>query len=503
MLKANVILDKDYVISDVDPRLFGGFVEHLGRSVYEGIYEPDHPNADADGFRTDVLELVRALNMPVTRYPGGNFVSGYNWEDGVGPREERPNRLDLAWRTTETNDVGTNEFMDWCKKAKTDPMMAVNLGTRGLDAARNLLEYCNHPGGSYWSDLRKEHGWKDPHNVKLWCLGNEMDGPWQMGHKTATEYGRIARETANLMKMFDPSIELVAAGSSNRNMPTFASWEAEVLEHAFEQIDYLSAHQYYEKKDLDTPGFLAKSDEMGEFIDGIVATCDYIAAKRRSSKKIMICFDEWNVWTQNGADWTQIEPWQASPPQLEQVYTMEDALLIGGMLITLLNHADRVKMGCIAQTVNVIAPIMTKKAGPAWCQTIFHPFAQASNLGRGTVLQQVVQSDVYDSTERHEVPYLTSASVLDPVTGGITLFALNRSVDTPLELTADLRSFAPLQAAEWSVLQNDDLQAVNSCDNPDAVAPVALTGAKLDGNQLTATLRPASWNVLKLTPAAR
>lgn len=501
MHHARIILDKDYEIGEIDPRLFGGFVEHIGRSVYSGVYEPEHPNADADGFRTDVLDLVRGLDMPVTRYPGGNFVSGYNWEDGVGPREERPARLDLAWRTTETNAFGTNEFVDWCKKANTAPMMAVNLGTRGSEAARNLLEYCNHPAGTYWSDLRREHGWKDPHDVRLWCLGNEMDGPWQMGHKTAHEYGRVARETAHLMKMFDPSIELVAAGSSSPAMRTFASWEAEVLERCFRHVDYVSAHQYYDKNGRDTQGFLACSDEMGDYIDSIVSTCDHVAAKRRSSKRIMVCFDEWNVWTRSRANWKGPEPWSVSPPQVEQVYTMEDALLVGGMLITLLNHADRVKIGCMAQTVNVIAPIMTQIGGPAWRQTIFHPFAQASALGRGTALRQVVTSDAYDTDERERVPYLTSACVLNPETGGLVLFAVNRSVDTEMQLSVDLRSFAPLQVGSCSELRHDDLQAVNDCDAPDRVTPSQKTVAHLTGNELSVVLGAASWNVIELVPA--
>ena len=178
MKKARVIIDKDFKIGKIDRRIYGSFVEHLGRAVYEGIYQPDHPEADEAGFRKDTLALVKELNVPIVRYPGGNFVSGYRWEDGIGPVSQRPRRTELAWRTIEPNTVGVNEFADWAKRANTEVMMAVNLGTRGIDAARDFIEYCNHPGGSYWSDLRIKHGYKEPHNFKVWCLGNEMDGPW-------------------------------------------------------------------------------------------------------------------------------------------------------------------------------------------------------------------------------------------------------------------------------------------------------------------------------------
>ena len=165
--------------------------------------------------RGDVIELVRELDTPICRYPGGNFVSAYNWEDGIGPKENRPKRLDLAWHTTEPNQVGIHEFADWAEKAGTEMMLAVNLGSRGLDEARNFVEYVNHPGGSYWSRPARKNGRTEPWNCRLWCLGNEMDGPWQVGHKTADEYGHLANETAKAMRGFDPTLELVVCGSSH------------------------------------------------------------------------------------------------------------------------------------------------------------------------------------------------------------------------------------------------------------------------------------------------
>src|SRR5580704_16302496 len=441
MRDVHVRLHAGVAIGETDPRLFGAFVEHLGRCVYGGIFEPDHPTADAHGFRQDVLALVRELAPTITRYPGGNFVSGYNWEDGIGPAVNRPRRLDLAWLSTETNEFGTNEFIDWCRLAGTEPMLAVNLGTRGADAARQYLEYCNHPHGTMLSDLRRAHGWDAPHGVKFWCLGNEMDGPWQMQARTAEEYGRVAVETAKMMKWIDPSIELAACGSSGRNMPTFGAWERTVLEHCFEHVEYISLHTYLNNYANDVPAFLASPDLMDNFISEVVAIADSVAAVRRSNKRIMLSFDEWNVWyltRRNRADRT-LPGWPVAPPILQEVYSMADALAFGGACISLLNHADRVRAACLAQLVNVIAPIMTETGGAAWRQTIFFPFAQMSRFGRGKVLRAQVESETYDSSYYDprgtleqsfavpNVPYLKLAAVATEA-GGLSLFLLNRDL---------------------------------------------------------------------------
>jgi alpha-N-arabinofuranosidase len=500
MLEAHIALDRDFVIGEADPRLFGSFVEHLGRCVYGGIYEPDHPAADERGFRTDVLELVRELNIPVVRWPGGNFVSGYHWQDGVGPRDQRPRRADPAWKSVETNQFGTNELVDFCRAAGAEPMIAVNLGTGTPEEARDLVEYCNLAGGSHFSDLRREHGWAEPHGVKLWCLGNEMDGPWQMGHKTAAEYARVATETARLMKMVDTSVELAVCGSSGHGRPTFGEWELEVLRHTIELVEYVSIHAYYGNRDDDTPSFLARPEEMGRFIEETVAMCDAVAAQCRSSRRLMISFDEWNVWNPTGHKERDIEDWSVAPPLLECVYNAEDALVVGGMLIQLLNHCDRVKIACQAQLVNVIGLIMTETGGGAWRQSIYWPFLHASRYGRGTVLRQVVDSPRYDAKDAPGAPLLTSAAVLDEQTGGVTLFAVNRSLTEALRLTADLRAFDDLAVGEWLVLRHDDLKAVNTKAAPDTVAPTTAQGARVEGNALTAELAPASWNVIRMAP---
>ncbi len=497
-LKATLTLTPSRKISDIDPRLFGSFIEHLGRAVYTGIYEPGHPSAGADGLRGDVIELIREMGVSVVRYPGGNFVSGYNWEDGIGPKDQRPARLDLAWATLENNHFGTDEFMRWCKQSGTQPMMAVNLGTRGADAARSLVEYCNFPGGTYWSDLRKANGSENPYGVKLWCLGNEMDGPWQIGAKTAEEYGRLACETAKVMKLVDPSIELVACGSSGRGMKTFGEWEETVLMHTYEHVEYLSLHTYYGNRDNDTANFLARTLDMDRFISSVAATCDHVQARKRGKKQIHLSFDEWNVWFHSNEQDQVLPPWTVARPLLEDVYTLEDAVVVGCMLITLMRHADRVKVACLAQLVNVIAPIMTEPGGPAWRQTIFYPFMHAATYGQGAVLDVEIQSPSYPNKEFDQVPYLEAVATHEADKEQVTLFAVNRSLNEPLEIEADARDLAGYRVVEHLVLDGKNWLAANTRAHPDAVVPHTAQGAKVDDGVLKVTLPPMSWNVVRM-----
>ncbi|ACV59898.1 arabinosylfuranosidase ArfA [Alicyclobacillus acidocaldarius] len=496
-LKARMTIDPAYRLAETDPRIYGSFIEHLGRAVYGGIYDPSHPTADEDGFRQDVIDLVKELNVPIVRYPGGNFVSGYRWEDGVGPVEQRPVQLDLAWRSLEPNRVGLNEFARWAKKANSQVMMAVNLGTRGIEEAKQIVEYCNHPGGSYWSDLRRKHGIEQPHGIRVWCLGNEMDGPWQIGHKTADEYGRLAQEAAKVMKWVDPSIELVACGSSGSKMATFPDWERIVLEHAYDEVDYLSLHTYYGNRDGDLANFLACSLDMDAFIRAVVATCDFVRAKKRSNKTIYLSFDEWNVWFHSNEADKQVEPWQVGPPLLEDVYTMEDALVVGCMLITLLKHADRVRIACLAQLVNVIAPIMTENGGPSWRQTIFYPFAHASNLAHGVVLYAPVESPKYDSKDFTDVPYLEAVPVWNEAAGEMVLLAVNRA-EEPLALDVDLRGFPNARSEEHIVLTHPNMKAVNTKERPNEVVPQKRSIGAVDAGRLAVELPALSWNVIRI-----
>lgn len=495
-----MVIDKAFKTAETDRRIFGSFIEHLGRAIYDGIYQPGNPNSDETGFRKDVTELVKELNIPIIRYPGGNFVSGFVWEDSVGPENLRPEKLDLAWRSLEPNKVGVNEFAKWTQKTGSELMMAVNLGTRGIADACSLLEYCNYPGGTKYSNMRRSHGVRDPHNIKVWCLGNEMDGPWQIGHKTAKEYGRLAAETAKAMKLIDPSIELVACGSSSRDMPTFPQWEATTLEYAYDYVDYISLHQYYGNEADDTADFLAKSDDMDDFIKTVLSVCDYVKAKKRGRKQIYLSFDEWNVWFHSGEadrDIMENHPWQVGPSLLEDIYTMEDALLVGLMLITLLKHADRIKIACLAQLVNVIAPIMTEKhGGPAWKQTIFYPFYHASRYGRGWVLQPVIHTSMHDTSCHENVTDIESVAVYNPEKEETVLFAVNRNVTEDIELSADIRDSGASKILEHIVLEHSDLK---SCNGPgkETVFPKKVNRSVIENGVLKSVLKKTSWNVIR------
>ncbi|GAA2727640.1 arabinosylfuranosidase ArfA [Cellulomonas aerilata] len=501
MQQARISIDPAFVVAPVNRRVFGSFVEHMGRCVYTGIYEPGHPTADDDGFRGDVLDLVRELGVTTVRYPGGNFVSGYKWEDGVGPREDRPTRLDPAWRTIETNAFGLNEFMEWAKKADVEPMMAMNLGTRGLQEAIDLLEYANHPQGTALSDLRIEHGAKEPHDIRLWCLGNEMDGPWQLGHKTAEEYGRLAAETARAMRQYDAGLELVACGSSSRTMPTFGAWEATVLEHTYDVVDYISAHAYYQLLDGDHASFLACSVDMDRFIDQVVATADHVGARLGSDKRIDISFDEWNVWYlrelmsgQGGLP----KDWTVAPRTSEEAYTVLDAVVVGSLLITLLRHADRVTAASQAQLVNTISSIRTEPNGPAWRQSIFHPFARTARHARGTVLDLRLDAPTTTTPTYGEVPVLDAVATHDADEGRLAVFVVNRHPSEPVSFSTDLRAFGGGQIAEAVVIADDDLTAANTQADPDRVVPRPHPDASVTDGTLTAQLPPASWSMVVL-----
>lgn len=496
-MKAEIIVNKNFKTGEIDNRIYGSFVEHLGRCVYGGIYEPEHKSADEDGFRKDVIELVRELNVPIVRYPGGNFVSGYNWEDGIGDKKNRPRRQELAWKSIETNEVGIDEFQKWAKLANAEINMAVNLGTRGPDEARNLLEYCNSNNDTYYANLRRKNGFSEPFKIKTWCLGNEMDGDMQIGHKTAQEYGRIARETAKLMKLADPDIELVVCGSSSDLTPTFGDWEITVLNHTYEFIDYISLHQYFGNFGGYAPDYLARSVVMDKFIKAVVSFCDSVKAKKHSDKTINLAFDEWNVWYHSND--AKVEDWQVAPPLLEDIYNFEDALLVGCMLMTLQNNCDRVKIACLAQLVNVIAPIMTEAGGPAWAQTIYYPFMYSSKYGRGTVLKSVNKCDSYITDyDKLTVPYLESSIILNEENREIVVFAVNRSLDEEMELTLDLGGFDNACIKEHIELYHNDLKAINTKENQN-VKPVEKEFIAQKSSTQQIVLNRQSWNMIRLS----
>ena len=496
---ATLYIDKEFTVGKIDNRIYGSFIEHMERVVYEGIYEPSHPLSDELGFRKDILELVKEMQIPIFRYPGGNFLSGYNWEDGVGPVEKRPVKMDLAWIAYDNNRIGLNEFMQWAKRADTDVNMAVNLGTRGADEARNLVEYCNHKGGSYWSDLRKSHGVKEPYKIKTWCLGNEMDGPWQICTKTAVEYGRLALETGKLMKLTDKSIELVACGSSNDKLETYPEWDATVLDYVYPVADYISLHNYYTVAGESTPTFLAHGMDMDRQIKTIISTCDYVKAKKKSNKTINLSFDEWGIWNEeekaNRAKWTY--DWEDANAISEGSYTFEDALLTGSIMMTLINNSDRVKIACQAQLVNHLSLINCAKGGRAWKQTIFYPFLHASLYGRGTALVTKIKCSVYETKEQGIVDTIHSAAVHNEEKGELVLFLLNRDVQNDVVLDCRLCGFSDYRPIEHIAYENDDLKAVNTLEKDNIVPIVKKDFSKEDGS-VKVQLSKASWNVLRL-----
>jgi alpha-N-arabinofuranosidase len=502
MTSAAIILSPRDAVAPLDRRIFGSFVEHLGRCVYTGIYEPGHATADADGFRTDVVELVRELGSTTIRYPGGNFVSGYRWEDGTGPRDQRPVRKNLAWHSTETNEVGLDEFAKWCRLTGSELMMAVNLGTRGVLEALDILEYANHPGGTALSELRRRNGSDEPHDVRMWCLGNEMDGPWQVGHMSAEDYGKLAARTAAAMKMTDPSLELVVCGSSSSSMPTFGEWERVVLEHTYDHVEFVSCHAYYQLRDNDVDSFLAASLDMDYFIATVVSTADHVRHKLHSEKEIYLSFDEWNIWyldqwQEQERALTKDDPWPVAPPLLEDTFTVLDGVVLGSLLITLLKNHDRVKSASLAQLVNVIAPIMTEPGGIAWRQSTFFPFSVTSRLARGTVLKPHIEVGTYATTKYGDAPIVDAVATYDIDAQRAAVFLVNRSREH-VTVTIDVRELVVSTVAEAVALSDDDIFAANTRSDPERVALRTLTDATLDEGTLTVALPPVSWSAIAL-----
>ncbi|MDQ0798796.1 alpha-N-arabinofuranosidase [Arthrobacter sp. SLBN-112] len=500
---ATITIDPAFIVGPVRRRTFGAFVEHLGRCVYTGIFEPEHPDADEDGFRKDVLELTRELGVSTVRYPGGNFVSGYRWEDGIGPVDQRPVRLDLAWHSTDPNSVGVDEFAKWSAKAGVEPMMAVNLGTRGVQEAVDLLEYCNIDGGTALSEQRRANGAANGYGIRMWCLGNEMDGPWQIGHKNAQEYGRLAADTARGMRMIDPGLELVACGSSGPTMPTFGEWERVVLTETYDVVDLVSAHQYFEDSG-DLQEHLAAGHKMEAFIRDIVSHIDHVKSVRKSSKQVNISFDEWNVWHMSRGE-SKVpsgNDWPVAPVLLEDTYTVADAVVVGDLLVTLLRNTDRVHSASLAQLVNVIAPIMTEPGGRSWKQTTFHPFALTSRHASGTVLQLAVESPLVSGGTTAGFAALSAVATYDAAKGEAVVFAVNRSATGALTLDAAVGGLGNVRVIEALTYSNKDPYWQATADDSSSVLPAENVTAKTDGGRLTAELPAVSWSMIRLAVEA-
>jgi alpha-L-arabinofuranosidase len=495
-----VYVDSKRTIAALDRNLFGSFLEHLGRAIYEGIYDPGSKLSESNGFRKDVVSEIRQLGVPIIRYPGGNFVSGYNWLDGVGPKKDRPRVLDKAWNTIESNQFGTNEFLAWCKAASTEPLMGLNLGTGTAEQAAALVEYCNVEKGTRWSDLRRQHGIPDAYKVQHWCLGNEMDGPWQIGHMSATEYGLKAADAARQMRYVDPSLKLIACGSSGPLMPTYLEWDREVLEQCYEYVDGLSLHRYFGNNARDTGGdtskFLAMNLSMERQIAETIAVCDLVRGHKRSPKKLWLSFDEWNVWYRTTTGDAVDGHRQEAPHLLEEVYNLEDALLVGGLVNSLLRNADRVKIACLAQLINVIAPIMTDANG-ILRQTIYYPYSWALQFAKGAVLDLLVQSSTYEVSGLDQVAHVDVAGSLDRNDGKLSLFILNRDLSKSHNVEVVWEDAGPARVITASILTGDDMKASNTFAAPKRVVPQSFAAPAVSGAKTTFEVPAHSYTVIQ------
>jgi len=489
-----IYLHTRFQVDWVDPRIFGGFLEHLGRAVYEGVYEPDSRHADEDGCRQDVLAAFQRQSMTAMRYPGGNFASGYHWMDGVGPKDQRPTMRELAWQSIEPNTFGTDEFIRLCRKMDWTPMLTVNLGTGTPEEARNWVEYCNCPPGTKYADMRAAHAQETPYAVDLWCLGNEMDGPWQLGHVPADQYAIRAQQAAKMMKDVDQSIELVACGSCSVDMfETYMEWDRQVLDYLGDYADYISLHRYVGNRENDTPDYLAITNSIDRQIEEMDAVCRFVQAKRRSKKRAYLCFDEWNIWYKNHE--TDGEG-KFAPHLVEEIYNLEDALVAAGFLNSFVRHADSVKIANIAQIVNVIAPLITR-GDDLLIQSIFYPLEMFARRQNGIALQTAVAGPGYDSTHNGRVTYIDTSAILDEKT--LHVFISNRSMDEEAEVCISLEdnAISKLENAEL-LTGGGDPKAANSFENPDVVGTKSFTDVQFTNGKARFILPPLSVAAMSL-----
>ncbi len=491
MKQYKVIADKNIKVGEISDTLFSSFIEHMGRAVYGGIYQPDHPTADKDGFRNDVANELKKLNLSLVRYPGGNFVSGYFWEDGIGPKENRPTKKEEAWKSIETNEVGTDEFMKWTAKVGVKPMMAVNLGIGTVESARNLVEYCNGTTDTKYANLRRKYGSKDPYNVTYWCLGNEMDGDWQIGHLSADKYAEKAKEAAKLMKEVDPNIKFIACGSSHIDMPTFPEWDRVVLDNLYDVVDYLSVHQYFYESTTEDD-FFASNLAMEKYLGTLRSLLNYIQAKHRYKKSIYLCFDEYNIWYNT----TPLpSEYQVAPHLLEEYQSMKDTLVFGGLTNALLNNCDIVKIACLAQLVNVIAPIVTRNDDGYVLNAIWYPYYNFCNYMRGTTLKSLVAGGEQFDSRFGKAYYISSA--ITYTDKELVIQVVNYAKEDTL-VDFEISGFSSFELISHLVMHDEDLNARNTFENPKRLLPHEHSGqVKVDGSKITVHLDKLSWNFIR------
>ncbi len=489
MDQTRITLHPDYVVAPVDPRVFGGFLEHWGRAIHEGVYQPDSPHADEHGFRKDVLAALREMRMTAMRYPGGNFASGYHWRDGIGPRAERPIVRELAWQSIEPNQFGTDEFMALAHKLAWTPMLTVNLGTGTPEEARNWVEYCNCPAGTRYANLRAANGAPGPYGVPLWCLGNEMDGPWQLGHVPADQYAIRAQQAAKLMKDADPSIELVACGSCTIDLPTYMEWDRTVLEYIGEFAEYVSLHRYVGNRNGDTADYLAVTNSIDRQIEEMDAVCRYVQAKTHSPRRHYLCFDEWNVWYRTLNPEHTNGRGQFAAHLAEEEFNLEDALVVAGFLNSFIRHADVVKIANLAQIVNTIAPIQTR-GDELLRHSIYYPFVMYACRREGVALQTVVQGPGYTSRSYGRVSIVDTSSILGD--GLLHVFLVNRSLNETAPVRIDLAKGRLENIESAEVVAGPDAQACNSYEQPGNIQSRPFKAVQVQNDQALVQLPPLS-----------
>lgn len=534
MLKtAKVTVHPDYKIAKVEKRLFGAFLEPIGNWVYGGIYNPKHPSADEMGFRQDILEAVREFGMPAVRLPGGNWISGWEWKNSIGPMENRKVQLDLAWFQIEPNIVGLDEYLEWTKRANTEPMFTINLGTDDLKSAAHLVEYCRHEGGTYWSELRKKYGHPEPYPIKIWYLGNEMDGHWQIGswEKNPVGFGILTHEVSKVIKWIDCKAETVLSGVSDYSKH-FPEWLMEALEQCYESVDYVSVHYYHSAPEGDIASYLNVSSVIEEHLRAIFAICDYLQAKIGTPKKMYISFDEYGVmfgrqgevtygrrgWKDASKVFMQFRPREENvfikhePDKFVRrrrtSYQMLEALGVASILLTFIRNADRIKIGCMT---GGLGGAIAFDGEHVWKNASYYPYYQMNRLAAGGMsilpvvdgptfnTQQYALNDFNQCHSYEDVQAIEAAAVHHEEKGEVDVFIINRSVEDDIEVSLDVRGFEGYELVEHVEMYTDDITKGNSFESPEVIVPTLNTKTRMEDGKVIALTRKLSWNVIRLS----
>lgn len=444
---AVIKVDPDRKVGVVDPNIYGAFLESM--AAYRGIYDPTSPLADKNGFRKDFIEMIKELNVPVVRWPGGNFVSGYNWEDGIGPKDQRPKRADLAWTSIESNAMGTDEYATLCKLLGAENFVCINAGTGTLDDARYWVEYCNYPKGTYYSDLRAKYGNPEPFKVKYWALGNETDGPWQLGQKSKEDYVKFALEAAKMMRLVDKDIKLVASGASNYPGVTagydpdegWIVWNDYILDNMVGKIDYISLHRYA------TQALRGKGEEtwannmsLGLEIDMIIDMTQKLIDKammnKSSRRPVYISFDEYSA-RGNG---------------------LQGPLMLAQHLNSFIRHADVVKMA----NITMITALVGNSPEGDYKNTLYYPFYLYSHNSRGTALDVLTICEKYNSDVFKDVPYLDVTAVVNEATKEVVINVVNRHETKALATDIVLQSGEYTGTAKVNEVNGETVNSTNT-----------------------------------------